>query len=79
MQTLTVQSEVSRDGKLKIDVPCELTPGPVEVVMTVRSQVEPKPHGRPSWGSLHGLGREVWRDIDPKQYIEELRQDREAP
>ena len=79
MKTLTLQSEVSRDGKLKIEVPCGLPPGPVEVVLTVRSQVEAAGGLRPRWVALYGLGKEAWQGIDPRRYIDELRADREDP
>ena len=79
MKTLTLQSEVSKDGKLKIEVPCELPPGPVQVVLTVRSQLETGASQRPRWELLYGLGKEVWQGVDPKKYLDELRQDRECP
>ena len=77
METLTLQSEVQSDGKLKIEVPCGLPPGPVEVVLTVRAQPERLAAARPRWGELYGLGREVWQGVDPQQYVRDLRQDRE--
>jgi hypothetical protein len=79
MKTLTVHSEISKDGKLKIEVPCELPPGPVEVELTVRSQLEAEAGRRPRWATLYGLGKEVWQGIDPRDYVSELREDREDP
>jgi hypothetical protein len=76
MTTLTVQSEVRSDGKLKIEVPCGLPPGPLEVVLTVRTQTDRAAGPQPRWGELLGLGREVWQGIDPQEYVRELRQDR---
>ena len=77
METLTLQSEVQSDGKLRIEVPCGLAPGPVEVVLTVRAQPERLAAAVPCWGELYGLGREVWQGVDPQQYVRDLRQDRE--
>ena len=77
MKTLTLQSEVQSDGKLKIEVSCGLPPGPVEVVLTVRAQPERAAVPRLRWGEVYGLGREVWEGVDPQQYVRDLRQDRE--
>jgi hypothetical protein len=79
MKTLIVQSEISRDGKLKVEVPCELPPGPVEVELTVRTRLEVEAARRPPWAMLYGLGKEVWAGVDPTEYVAELRQDREGP
>ena len=79
MKTLTLQSEISKDGKLKIEVPCELPPGPVQVVLMICSQLEADGGHRPRWELLYGLGKEVWQGIDPRKYLDDLRQDREGP
>jgi hypothetical protein len=73
MTTLTVQSVVTTEGLLKIEVPCRLPPGPVEVVLVLGP---PPATGEPAWDRLYGLGKEVWQGVDPKQYVEDLRQDR---
>jgi hypothetical protein len=36
MKTLTLRCEISGDGKLRLEVPCALPPGPVEVVLVVQ-------------------------------------------
>jgi hypothetical protein len=76
LETLTVVSEVSSDGVLKIEVPCRLPPGPVEVVLTVR---QPANGARPNWDELYGLGREVWAGVDAQEHVRQLREDREPP
>ena len=77
MKTMTVQAAVSADGILKLEVPCDLTPGPVEVVLTVHPyQPNPSPN-RIDWGQLSGLGREVWQGIDAESYLSDLRADRD--
>ncbi len=77
MTTMTVQAEVSAEGILKLEVPCLLTPGPVEVVLTIQPcQTIPR-QGRIDWGQLSGLGAEVWQGIDGQRYLDELRADRE--
>jgi hypothetical protein len=37
MTTLTVRADIDEDGKLRLEVPCQLPPGPVEVVLVVQS------------------------------------------
>ncbi len=76
MTTITIRSEITTDGTLKIEVPCELPPGPVEVVLTVQPQ-RSAPRVVANWDDVYGLGREVWQGVDPQQYARDLRQDRE--
>ncbi len=76
MKTMMVQAEVSSDGILKLEVPCDLTPGRVEVVLTIQPH-DPNPlQNRIDWGQLSGLGREVWQGIDAERYLSDLRADR---
>jgi hypothetical protein len=77
METLTIHSIVTADGILKIEVPCHLPPGPVEVEVTVRSSAPSTPTSWPDWSKLYGLGKEVWQGIDAQQYVRDLREDRE--
>lgn len=77
METLTINTQVTALGTIQIEVPSALPPGPVEVVLTVRPRGE-SPAAPPSWDQLSGLGREVWEGVDAKQYVRELREDREA-
>lgn len=77
MKTWTTESIITADQKLKIELPCDLPPGPVEVVVVVQSQSPSVIPARRQWDELLGLGKEVWQGIDPKEYVRELRQDRE--
>jgi len=36
MKTMTVRTEIGADGALHLDVPCDLPPGPAEVVLVVQ-------------------------------------------
>ena len=76
MKTITAQAVVSGDRKLKLELACDVAPGPVDVVIVVQPR-ESDPEPRPSWAELHGLGREVWRGVDAVEYVRELRADRE--
>jgi hypothetical protein len=78
MKTIKVQAEISNDGKLRIDVPCELPPGPVDVLLEVEPRQGRRPV-RPNWDELYGLGKEVWQGIDPERYVQDLREDRDTP
>jgi hypothetical protein len=79
MHTVTIQSEVSDEGTVKIEVPCALPPGPVEVEVTIRALPQPTEPSKWKWVDLYGLGAEVWRGIDAREYVRELREDREPP
>ena len=60
MQTLTIQSEVTDEGKVKIEVPCDLPPGPVEVEVTIRGRgggIVKRFDWDPFTGSQKGRGR----------------------
>lgn len=77
MKTMTVQAEVTADRMLKLEVPCDLPPGQVEVVLTIQPH---RPLPLPAtidWRHLSGLGREVWQGVDATSYLRELRADRE--
>jgi len=74
MTTLTVRSEIDGDGKLRLEVPCQLPPGPVEVVLVVQSTGDSstpssrKPHSARS-GLFLGRGP---KDLDPDAITDEM-------
>lgn len=39
---------------------------------------QPATRARASMRSLEGLGREIWRGVDPKQYVDQLRREWDA-
>ncbi len=78
MLTQTIQGVVSEDGMLRLEVPCDMPPGPVEVVLTIRP-LEAKDAPRFKWDSLYGLGKEIWEGVHVEEYIREMREDRELP
>ena len=77
MKTLSIQAEVSTDGILKLEVPCDVTPGRVEVVLMVQSHQTGRSQGRIDWGQLSGLGRELWQGIDAEGQLGDLRANRD--
>ena len=81
MQTLTVHGVVTDKGTLRIEnieTPVDLPPGPVEVEVTIRPR-EAENVKRFDWDSLYGIAKGTWADVDPVEYIRELREDRELP
>jgi hypothetical protein len=77
MELLTIHTQVTAEGTIKIEVPCDLPPGPVEVELRVR--VTERPSGAlPRWDELYGLGREVWEGVDAREYLRQLREDRDG-
>jgi hypothetical protein len=71
MKTMTVQTEITADGKLRIELPVDLPPGAAEVVIVV----QPTTPVRPATGaSLSGLfAREENPDDDVLAFIRQLR------
>lgn len=68
MQTLTLQTIISEDRKLHVEVPCSLPPGPAEVVIVAESS-SAKP--------LHSL-RGIWKGktdegFDIRSALKEIR------
>ncbi len=52
MKALSLQTEITPDGKLLLDLPCELPPGPAEVVVVVQPKSAPV---GPPFDTLEGL------------------------
>ena len=51
MKTLTGQAEIGPDGKLRIEVPCDMPPGRAEAVIVVSEVAAP---GNPPYDTLEG-------------------------
>lgn len=77
MTTYTVLTEIQSDKKLRLEIPCDLPQGPVEVVVIVQPQPNSPQREPPRWDDLYGIGKEVWKDIDALDYVRELREDRD--
>ena len=77
MKTMAGEAEVTNERMLRVELPCDLPPGPVEVVVVVESQPDRSRAPTRNWDELYGLGREVWQGVDARQYVADLRQDRE--
>jgi hypothetical protein len=77
MKTVLVEAEVSADRKLRLEVPCDLSPGRVEVLLTIATPDDAPLGDRIDWSHLSGLGRDVWQGVDAASYLDDLRADRE--
>ncbi len=79
MQTLTIHGMVTDKGTLRIETPVDLPPGPVEVEVTIRPVPRPAELAGWKWADLYGLGAEIWQGVGVKEYLREMREDRELP
>jgi hypothetical protein len=77
--TVTMQSQIGTDGKLRLEMPCALPPGPVEVVLTVKAVNGAILPSGPPWDQLLGRDKDVWQGVDVECYLAELREDKEVP
>lgn len=66
---MTVKTHVGDDGRLTLDIPADLPPGPTEVVIVINTP----PVRRRSITELRGLGAEIWEGIDAQEYVNALR------
>jgi hypothetical protein len=77
MTTYKLRAEIDEDKKLRLEIPCDLPAGPVEVVVVVQPQPAGPPQAPPRWDDLYGIGKDVWQGIDALEYVRELREDRD--
>ena len=73
MKTIHEKAEVDASGRLRIDIPCDLPPGPVEVVLVLTPAPPREPVTRLRWEDAYGLGKEIWQGIDAQEYVDTLR------
>jgi hypothetical protein len=78
MKTIALQAEITPERMLKLEVACDIPPGPVEVVLVIHPRDTSLTEVRPGWDDLYGLGQEVWQGMDPKDYVQQLREDRDT-
>jgi hypothetical protein len=60
MKTLKLNTEISDDGKIRLEVPCGLPPGPAEVVVIIQSNSASGPRVDLK---DRGIGREQAADL----------------
>lgn len=69
MKTLEFHSEVGSDGKIRIELPVGLPPGPVDAVLVVESSRQ-KP--TPPYDNLGGSLAGVLPDIDINPILDQI-------
>lgn len=70
MQTLTLETEIQPDGLLRFDLPTNLPPGKVDVVLVI----QPQAITHPPYPSLEGRWRGlVPTDFDLDGFLHEIR------
>ena len=73
MKTIHHKTEVDSSGRLRLDVPCDLPPGPVDVILVVEP-LRPQPGAKTlRWEDAYGLGKEIWGSLDAQAYVNALR------
>jgi hypothetical protein len=76
MRTITTTATITSDGRLKVDVPADLPPGPVEVVLVIQPRDSSVAR---DIRQLRGLGREIWEGTDAQAYVDTLRDEWQRP
>lgn len=54
MKTLIVKANVLADGHLRLDVPCDLPPGPVEICQVIQPETADAATGEPVRSTFEG-------------------------
>jgi hypothetical protein len=72
METIRITTTIGEDGRVRIDAPSSLPPGPAEGILVLNAIRAPTEH-RPSWRRLRGLGKEIWRGLDAQEYVNQMR------
>jgi hypothetical protein len=73
MKTIHEKAEVDASGRLRLDIACDLPPGPVEVVLVLTPAPQERTDAGLRWEDACGLGREIWEGIDAQVYVDALR------
>lgn len=73
MQTIQMQATVGPDGKLRLEVPCQLPPGPAEVVVVVQPQHGQELERKRTFADSLGVAKGLWADEDAQDYVNRLR------
>jgi len=71
METIRLTTDVAEDGRIHIDAPTGLPPGPAEVVVVVQSVLgadEPI-----EWSDVYGIDKALWQGINAQEYVNRLR------
>jgi hypothetical protein len=70
VHTVAIEGLIDGDGHLRLDIPVDLPPGPVDVVVIIGPE---RLSGSHDIRELRGLGKEVWAGMDAQKYVSGLR------
>jgi hypothetical protein len=73
MKPIHEKAEVSASGRLRLDIACDLPPGPVEVVLVLTPAPQDPLDTGLRWEDARGLGKEIWEGVDAQAYVDALR------
>ena len=73
MKTLATLAQIAQDGQLRLEVPCDLPPGPVEIVLVIQPMdTQPTVKSGPPYRSIYGLWAGMLPDIDVYSDLQEM-------
>ena len=73
MKTVMIKGEVLADGHLRLDVPCGLPPGPVEVCLVIQPNVETLSKRAPRFSTFEGcMAGQFTDDLDIEPILNEM-------
>ena len=74
VETLHLHTTIADDGKVKLEVPSKLPPGPADVVLVIVPTGRPE-SGQLCWRDFYGAGKNVWGDEDAQEYVNRIREE----
>ncbi len=73
MKTITMRARITKDGVLRLEVPCDLPPGPAEVVLVVQpGDTTSVTKSDLPYRSLHGLWAGKLPDVDTEADLQDM-------
>lgn len=72
-ELITMSGTVEADGRLRVEDPVPIDPGPVEVTVRAKDRDHPSAGETRSILDLAGVGGHLWQRIDVDKYLRELR------
>jgi len=70
MEVHQTRTAIGEDGRLRLEVPCHLPAGTIDVIVIV-APVSPAKEVR--FRDYVGVGKEIWEGIDAQEYVNVLR------
>lgn len=75
MKTVILKAEVQADGHLRLDIPCDMPPGVVDVCLTIQAQHGKKVESGPVFSTFEGcMAGLVPDELDVEAILDEMNQ-----